>query len=118
MSGVRCVWANIPEAAKAKYKDEYVPDLATHGADHALHCEVVKLGLETTDAKANMDSWRWLTVYESKDLKDISEQLQGLADKVVAGPHSEVQLDVRTYDEFKCWQDKEWDCGMQNKSSG
>jgi hypothetical protein len=118
MAGVRCVWANIPEDAKQKYKDEYVPDLTTHGADHALHCEVLKLGLETTDAEANMDSWRWLTVYESKDLKDISEELQGLADKVVAGPHSGVQLDVRTYDEFKCWQDEEWDYGTQNQSSG
>ena len=112
MSGVRCVWANIPEAAEPKYKNEHVPDLATHGADHALHCEVVKLGLETPDAEANMESWRWLTVYESKELNDVSEQLQDLADRVVAGPFTDVQLDVRTYDEFKRWQADDWDDGV------
>jgi hypothetical protein len=116
MTGIRCVWANIPEAAEKGYEKEHVPDLATHAAKHALHCEVVKFGLEQEFSAGNLDSWRWLTVYESKDVKKTSDGLQNFTDKVLASPLQDLRLDARTYEEIKCWKDEDWNGGMQHKA--
>ncbi|KAJ8117080.1 hypothetical protein OPT61_g1636 [Boeremia exigua] len=113
MSGVLCVWAaNIPESSEQWYEDEYIPEMTTKLAQHTLHCEVVEVGLDDeADGVGEREApWKWLTVYEMEDAAKATEATYDKSNHAeMTGPLAQARFDVRTYDEVKRWQHKDWD---------
>lgn len=119
MSGIQCVWANIPDSALDWYENECITTMvsASKFIEHALHCEVTCSGMEG-EAIGKLDSpWRWLAVYEASDLENASNHATWNPDRLKelaaeANLHG-ARFDVRTYMEEKRWQMKDWDGGKR-----
>ena len=117
MSGVICTWAaSIPQSSEQWYEDEYVPSMASKLAQHALHCEVVEVGLEDEDdgVKEREVPWKWLTVYELDDAVKATESMYDKNNHMsMTGELQSAKFDVRTYEEVKRWQQGDWQGGKQ-----
>jgi hypothetical protein len=115
MSGILCTWAaNIPESSEQWYEDEHIPSMASKFAQHALHCEVVKTGLDddVDGVEGDEASWKWLTVYEmdsavTADTYDTSNHLGTI------GGLEKPRFNIRAYEEVKRWQQEDWEGGTQ-----
>lgn len=112
MSGTLCVWANLPDEALEWYEDEYIPDMRTQNAIHALHCERTTNGFEEDPIGQSDLPWPLCTIYE---VKDVQKATAGVYDKrnyppdeLRSGPLAKARFDVRTYRELKRWQSEGW----------
>lgn len=116
MSAVLCTWAaNIPESSEEQYEDEYIPSMASKLAQHALHCELVEIGLDVeVDGVGEREApWKWLTVYEMDNAADATSSTYDESNHIaMTGPMSNARFDVRTYEEIKTWQQGDWDGSM------
>jgi hypothetical protein len=117
MSGVLCVWANLPDDARAWYEDIFIPEMRTRNAIHALHCEVTESGFGGDPIEKLDAPWPLCAVYEIEDIKratqDCYDKANHPSDTLLAGPLADARLDVRTYRELKRWQEDAWDGGKK-----
>jgi hypothetical protein len=118
MSGVLCVWANLPDESIEYYEDEFVPEMRAKNAVHAMHCERTTSGFEG-DAAGNLDSpWPLCTVYEVKDIKTATESCYDKGNlpskELLAGPLKKARFEARTYREVRKWQSKDWSGGASS----
>lgn len=118
MAGVLCTWgANIPESSEQWYEDEYIPSMASKLAQHALHCEVVEVGLdEDVDGVGTQEApWKWLTVYEMDNADKATDATYDETNHPpMTGGLEKTRFDVRTYEELKRWQAGDWKGGMRD----
>ncbi|KAF2846672.1 hypothetical protein T440DRAFT_225536 [Plenodomus tracheiphilus IPT5] len=112
MSGVMCVWANLPEQALDWYENEYLPEQTALNSKHTLYCEVTQTGLEQ-EPIGHLDApWELLAVYEVEDIKKMT---QDTYDKKTHPPErvadllKDARFDVRTYRELHRWGGEHWD---------
>ncbi|KAF3038745.1 hypothetical protein E8E11_002084 [Didymella keratinophila] len=114
MSGVLCTWAaNIPQASEEWYEGEYIPSMASKLAQHALHCELVEVGLDDeVDGVGEREApWKWLTVYEIDNTDKATDSTYDKSNHIsITGSMAKARFDVRTYEEVGRWQEGgEWD---------
>lgn len=118
MSGVLCVWVNLPDDARAWYEDTHIPEMRARNATHALHCELTESGFGG-DPTGKLDApWPLCTVYEIEKIEkataDCYDKANHPSDKLLDGPVADARFDVRTYRELKRWQDDEWNGGKKD----
>ena len=115
MSGLLCTWAaNIPGSSEQRYEDEYIPSVASKLTQHALHCEVVKTGLDDDEDGVGSDeaTWKWLTVYEMDSADKTTADTYGTSNHpAMTGGLEKARFDIRTYEEVKRWQQGDWEGG-------
>ncbi|KAF1850588.1 uncharacterized protein K460DRAFT_382251 [Cucurbitaria berberidis CBS 394.84] len=113
MSGILCTWANLPADATEWYENEWVPETCSHGAQHALHCELTPNGMETEPTGTLDSPWGSFIVYEipkiHKATEDLNKERYRPSDKLLAGPLKDARFDVRTYHEIQRWQAEDWE---------
>jgi hypothetical protein len=113
MSGVLCAWAaNVPNASEGWYEGEYIPSMASKLAQHALHCELVEVGLDDeVDGVGEREApWKWLTVYEMDNADKATDSTYDKSNHIsMTGPMANARFDVRTYEEVGRWQEGAWD---------
>jgi hypothetical protein len=113
MSGVLCAWAaNVPNASEGWYEGEYIPSMASKLAQHALHCELVEVGLDDeVDGVGEREApCKWLTVYEMDNADKATDSTYDKSNHIsMTGPMANARFDVRTYEEVGRWQEGAWD---------
>lgn len=105
----------MPEASEQWYEDEYIPKMAAKHAQHAVHCELVEVGLDDeVDGVGDREApWKWLTVYETDSADAATDATYDRKNHVpMTGPMSNARFDVRVYEEEKRWQQSDWDGSM------
>jgi hypothetical protein len=115
MSGVICVWANVPDDAMEWYEDDYIPRMRIKHAIHALSCELTASGFEA-DPIGQLDAtWPLCTMYNVTDVQKATEccydKENHPSEAQLTGPLAQARFDVRTYRELKTWQGVEFDGG-------
>ncbi|KAF1926950.1 uncharacterized protein M421DRAFT_422183 [Didymella exigua CBS 183.55] len=86
--------------------------MASKLAQHALHCELVEVGLDNeVDGVGEREaSWKLLTVYEMDNADQATDSTYDKSNHIdMTGPMSNARFDVRTYEEVKRWQQVDWD---------
>ena len=122
MSGILCVWANLPKGTTKWYENEYVPDMCSLNALHALHSEKTSNGMEAEPVGKLDAPWDLFTVYEMSQTRIATEGLYDKrnhpSDDLLAGALKGVRFDTRTYREIKRWQAEDWNGGKTCDSLG
>jgi hypothetical protein len=115
MSGVLCVWANLPDDVVEWYEEEFLPDMREKNSIHTIHCELTPSGFEGEPIGKLDAPWSLLSVYEVPDIKFATQSCYDMANRpseeMLTGPLKDARFDTRTYRELKRWESKEWDGG-------
>lgn len=121
MSGIMCVWANLPEEALDWYENEYLPARTAGQAKSSLYCQVVDTGL-AQEPLGHLDApWELMTVYE---IEDTQKTIESVYDKSTHPPMEmrngilkDARFDIRTYKELYRWGDENWDGDVHQVTS-
>lgn len=112
MSGILCVWANLPDATTSWYEKEYVPITCSKNAIHAIHCEQTSNGMEDEPVGKLDSPWDLFTVYEIAEIENATEEWYDTrtrsSDHPLAGKLKGSRFDTRSYREVKRWQAEDW----------
>jgi hypothetical protein len=118
MSGVLCVWANLPGDVHAWYEDTWIPKMRTRIATHALQCELTESGFGGDPIEKLDAPWPLCAVYEVEEVEKATQACYDKenhpSDTLLAGPLADARFDVRTYRELKRWQEDAWDGGKKD----
>ncbi|CAO2653446.1 Nn.00g028570.m01.CDS01 [Neocucurbitaria sp. VM-36] len=121
MSGILCVWANLPKGTTEWYENEYVPNRCSQNAIHALHSEKISNGMEA-EPNGKLDApWDLLTVYEIPEIRIATDSCYDKSNHpsndLLAGALKDARFDTRTYRELKRWQAEDWNGDIANIAS-
>jgi hypothetical protein len=115
MSGLVCVWADIPEDMLERYENDWLPEMRAQNSIHTLLCEYIPNGFEGEPIGQLDATWPLCAVYEVADIRKATDARNNKrnhpSEELLAGPLANARFDTRTYRELQRRQDEEWDGG-------